>query len=441
MGDGGCCFRAGTMVEMADGSQKKIEDVELGEYLRGVSGAENKVIKLQRPPLAGRHLWSFNDQDPWFTWEHPFLTTAGKWVAVNPDATRDEGWQDEIGYLEEDTSLVHRAGYFYVKALDHASAPEQTVYNFTLDGDNTYFADGFAVHNKGQTYRLPDGTSKYMTQASYEKYMRDYAASQQAATQQAAATTEQQQQLNNQTQNMLNQWSQGGLAVGNPNPALPGGLQPGAPNWSPVTAPFLPNPGGMIGSAGDDIEDSWVAGGQEAGDIYNLGAPQLDPSGYLTGTMANLYGLQDPQSNPYLQDMLATGNQAVAEGVMSSLGRSGRGLGSIDPVTGQVSDSTVNLIDQVGNYTNEFLGNQYQNDMNRAMSASLGGGDFMSNTLQMMQDQPWNNINNYASTLATLRGMPAQQPDDSVSGWDRLIGGATALAGLGGSGGVSALFS
>lgn len=231
---------------------------------------------------------------------------------------------------------------------------------------------------------------------------------------------QQQQQtvdLNSQVQNMLNQWQQGGL--------IPGTAPDGSLN--PINAPFMPSPTGSIAGAPNDIQDAWQAGTQEAAEIFNLGQPQLDPMGYLSGTMANLYGMQDPTSNPYLDTMLERSNQAIADQVLSSMGMSGR-TGTIDPATGRVNDAAINMIDAVGDNTRQFLGQQYQTDMNRAMQAMLGGGGFMSDTLQMMQSQPWKNLQNYASIVGQLTGSSPQQPkEQGSSSWDQLMG----LAGLG----------
>jgi len=190
-----------------------------------------------------------------------------------------------------------------------------------------------------------------------------------------------------------------------------------------------PNPTGTISPISSDVEKSWIPGAREAEQIYNLGQPQLDPNDYLGTTMQNLMAMQNPQQNPYLLDMLQTGQSSVADQTMSSLGVHGRGPGSIDPTTGQVSDSALNLINDVGDYTSDFMGNQYQADMNRAISAALGGGDFIGRTLGTLQGQPWTNLQNYTDIVGGLTGTSPQQSRDSgASGWDKLLGlGSLAL--------------
>jgi len=73
--DYSACFVAGTQVTMADGTTKNIEEVQVGEKIRGKSGV-NTVVGFHRPLLGNKALYAFNDGEPFVTAEHPFLTTA-----------------------------------------------------------------------------------------------------------------------------------------------------------------------------------------------------------------------------------------------------------------------------------------------------------------------------------------------------------------------------
>lgn len=175
----------------------------------------------------------------------------------------------------------------------------------------------------------------------------------------------------------------------------------------------------------EDIEDAWQPGVLEATNIYNEGLPALDPNNYIGQTLANLQQMQDPTQNPYLMQMLSTGQESIADQTLSSLGLSGRGPGTIDPVTGQVSDSALNLINNVGDYTSDFLGNQYQNDMNRALNAMNSQLTVGTDALALQQGQPYANLRQYRDIFAPIVGATtgAQQPyDPKTSGWDKLMG-------------------
>lgn len=63
------CFTSDTKVLMADGTNKNIQDVKIGDVLKGES-TDNKVLGLQRPKLNERTLYSFNGGRYFVTAEH-----------------------------------------------------------------------------------------------------------------------------------------------------------------------------------------------------------------------------------------------------------------------------------------------------------------------------------------------------------------------------------
>jgi hypothetical protein len=148
---------------MADGSERAIEDIEVGDSVLGSNGQPNLVLAVKRPELGDRLLYALNDDDYFVTAEHPFLTTAG-WKSIDP----------------EGAARVHRVDATHLQVGDHMFAadarppadvcgnvltatalktveltsmrsrpddPALTVYDLTVDGDHTYFANGFVVHN------------------------------------------------------------------------------------------------------------------------------------------------------------------------------------------------------------------------------------------------------------------------------------------------------
>ena len=65
---------------MADGTKKKMEDVNVVEVLLGQDGSHNKVIEQDFVPLNGRQLIGINNSGPFMTPEHPMYTRDG-WKA------------------------------------------------------------------------------------------------------------------------------------------------------------------------------------------------------------------------------------------------------------------------------------------------------------------------------------------------------------------------
>lgn len=157
-GGGGGCFVAGTLVEMADGSQKPIEAIRIGDAVRG-EGGFNNVMKVQLYQ-SDEPIYSFNHGTFFITAEHPVRTTQG-WKAIDPELTRREYRKaaekagnrsilDTITQLKEGDIIIgannKKITLRKLVKRDHAGTP-QTLYNLSLDGDHTHYANGILVHN------------------------------------------------------------------------------------------------------------------------------------------------------------------------------------------------------------------------------------------------------------------------------------------------------
>lgn len=143
------CFVADTMVEMADGTLKNIQDVVLGDVLKGETG-NNKVIGFHQPKLGDEKVYSFNGGRHFVTAEHPFRTTDG-WKSLNPGKTAEEHLNITVTELKVGDTLVTDEGLVKLNFIHGQYRDKDTqLYNFKLDGDHTYYADGYLVHNKAQ---------------------------------------------------------------------------------------------------------------------------------------------------------------------------------------------------------------------------------------------------------------------------------------------------
>jgi len=169
VGDGSSCFVAGTMVRMTDGSDKKIEDVQIGDILLGMDGAENTVLEFDHPMLDGRDLIGINGSGPFKTPEHPLLTKDG-WKAYNSQDTIEQ--KPQIAHLMTNGNLEVgdeikdiNGNWILVESLEvFENEEEQQVYNFVLDGNNTYHANGLVVHNRDplcQTFIIADEDKQF----------------------------------------------------------------------------------------------------------------------------------------------------------------------------------------------------------------------------------------------------------------------------------------
>ena len=150
--DDGSCFVKGTIVRLADGSDKKIEDVQIGDVLLGKDGAHNVVLEFDHPMLAGRDLVGINEAGPLMTPEHPLWTDSG-WKAFNVAHTLKAYPHLESlmqGNLDVGDKILDVDGnWIEIESLElFVGEPDQQVYNFILDGNNTYHANGYLAHNR-----------------------------------------------------------------------------------------------------------------------------------------------------------------------------------------------------------------------------------------------------------------------------------------------------
>ena len=145
-GSGGedACFVPDALVTMADGSTKPIQEVAVGDEVKGQNGTntvlENNVNRVQA------RLYSINSYSHFVTDTHPFLTTEG-WKSFNPGVTNDLHPDLNVTHLEIGDELVTESG---TEVLQRAAKIYKVtpIFNLNVDGDDTYIVNGFVVHNK-----------------------------------------------------------------------------------------------------------------------------------------------------------------------------------------------------------------------------------------------------------------------------------------------------
>ncbi len=141
------CFIADTKVLLSDGSSKNIQDVNIGDMLKGET-TNNRVLGFHDPKLEDGKLYSFNGGRYFVTAEHPFKTTDG-WKSINPKKTLVENIGVTVTELKVGDTLITENGNVILRTIDSKNDKASTqLYNFKLDGDHTYYADGYLVHNK-----------------------------------------------------------------------------------------------------------------------------------------------------------------------------------------------------------------------------------------------------------------------------------------------------
>ena len=142
------CFLPHVLITMADGSQKIITDLEIGDAVRGHTQI-NHVLKLA-DFTSDQPVYGFNGGRKFVTGGHPFYTTKG-WKAINPRLTPKEGHNVKTTKLKVGDKLLLASGKsFKILSIDKEESGEHELYSPVMDGDHTYYADGYLVHNKTQ---------------------------------------------------------------------------------------------------------------------------------------------------------------------------------------------------------------------------------------------------------------------------------------------------
>lgn len=93
---GGDCFLPDTKILTAHHEWKSIQDVAVGDFVMGRNGKANKVVGLYRPLLGNRTLYSINGEVA-STEDHLFMTSSGKWGALDPKNYSDLRFNRSVG--------------------------------------------------------------------------------------------------------------------------------------------------------------------------------------------------------------------------------------------------------------------------------------------------------------------------------------------------------
>ncbi len=164
----GGCFLPGTAISTPAG-EKSIESLSVGEpvYSFGPSGniVSSQVSKVFKVHREGYYIVRTASSQVKATAEHPFLTERG---------------YRETQYLSagETVFLLNNGKLSPAQILSIQYITQPTyAYNLEVSGEHTYFAEGFAVHNKGgggcflpgTSVQTPSGTKKIETLKTSDK--------------------------------------------------------------------------------------------------------------------------------------------------------------------------------------------------------------------------------------------------------------------------------
>lgn len=148
----GGCFRSGGMVLLQDNTGIAIQDTREGQKIITVQGTVATIESLRSHNImpSESYWYGINDDDPFFTSNHPLLTFDGKWVALNPQVANQETPGLACEKMKVGQSLRKWQGSKYQEVVIKRitiDVPKQNekMYELNLIGGDSYHINGYAV--------------------------------------------------------------------------------------------------------------------------------------------------------------------------------------------------------------------------------------------------------------------------------------------------------
>lgn len=133
--EGGGCFAKGTLVLMADGKYKNIEDIKAGDYVLTRTEKDSELVKAR---VVKTHT---TEESGYLIINGGLKVTADHILRVN------DSWR-EAGSIQVGDALVDSQGNaVYVESIEWQAGKIQ-VYNLEIENYHTFFAGGVWVHNQ-----------------------------------------------------------------------------------------------------------------------------------------------------------------------------------------------------------------------------------------------------------------------------------------------------
>jgi hypothetical protein len=136
------CFVAGTLITMASGEQTAIEKIKIGDYILSwnekTKEIEKKIVKqtFEKQTEKLLEIKLANGKTIRATPEHRF-SVNDKWVQL-----QELKINDELSILKTNKQSTEK-----VKIVSTREVAGETVYNFEVEDNHNYFAEGILVHN------------------------------------------------------------------------------------------------------------------------------------------------------------------------------------------------------------------------------------------------------------------------------------------------------
>lgn len=149
-------FPAGTLIYMADGTEKKIEDIELGDIVYGYNVAdkvniEHEVTEFIKPFNDFFVKYTFtNGTSLSCTKSQPLIDVNLEILSHLPEEadTKHDFRGRHIGKLEEGTKVVTKNGEAEIASIEELPNASTLTFNLAIEGSHNFFANGILVSDK-----------------------------------------------------------------------------------------------------------------------------------------------------------------------------------------------------------------------------------------------------------------------------------------------------
>lgn len=135
-GGGGGCFLPHTLIRMADGTEKRISQIQPGDYvLEALTNRPSQVIGVKtRAHDVNKWVFALHDDEmPYITEEHPWYNDDDELCAISTLCTEQAPWLGDIKIVDVKNKIK--------------LTQEVIVYNLILETGESHYANGIRVNN------------------------------------------------------------------------------------------------------------------------------------------------------------------------------------------------------------------------------------------------------------------------------------------------------
>jgi hypothetical protein len=146
------CFAKGTMISLANGKSKEIQNIQPSDSILTFDLRKEKPVVATNPKLiTARHAnlvkLRFIDREITVTDDHPFWTHEKKWASLNPNKSNQNYRQEEpVNPLSVGDKIFVPADDSFLEIMDISQIQEeQLTYTLEFENGESFIANGLLV--------------------------------------------------------------------------------------------------------------------------------------------------------------------------------------------------------------------------------------------------------------------------------------------------------